>query len=245
MAINPTSGPPGSSAVVLGSGFPTSSPIDIYLDVPSQSQGVFGGTDRGGAFADPITIKAAPGQHRYCATSSGSQQAPSPEVTACAQFLVTAYQPTITAAPDTGPYGNTIGVAGTGFPAGETVVVYSDTPNSLSEPSAVVDGQGNFRVEAGFPHGEGSHNLCADTEGTPAGNQQYFAKACTLITVTASPTSAPQSLPTPTPTFQAIPIAARAALFPFPIWPIALATALVLAAGAGALVWLRRRRSMR
>ena len=125
--------------------------------------------------------------------------------------------PTITLSVGTGTVGTSINVTGSGFPPGEIVALYVDSPIrsvSSTPPGKTADSSGSFTdtfiwPDSGYdpnhridPTKPGVHQVCGDTEGNPNGPQPIAAKACAAFTVVApspSPSQAsggsPASLP--------------------------------------------------
>jgi hypothetical protein len=257
IVLSPTSGPPGSEVTVTGSGFPAGQ-LDLYLDLPSHPMGLFGSPDSNGAFVFVVTIYAPPGDHTICADSFGTPSSPTPQVTACDPFTVTAYQPVLTVTPASGPPHTGIVVTGSGFPPGELVALYIDSPNPfIGTPGPVADGQGNFSAAGGrMPGDAGPHSVCGDTGPPSTGlQQQFILKVCTAITVTGTSLPSPSPLPSfqaaspsppplppsPSSTITTTPAAAQVTSPAFPTGPVAVLVAVVIAIGAGLYIWIRRR----
>jgi hypothetical protein len=88
-------------------------------------------------------------------------------------------QATVTLSPNSGPPGTKVTIAGSGYPPGQLVDLYLDTPNLY--PSAQIDAQGHFLQEMFLPRTTvGNHLLCADAG---EGGQQYSVKACAPFSV--------------------------------------------------------------
>jgi hypothetical protein len=255
ITLNPSSGTPGTPVTVRGSGFPSSSRVDIYVDVPAQNLYLFASAEVSGLFAFVAPINASVGLHRVCANSYATSA--SPEVVACTQFLVTDFQPRIAVFPASGHYSERFTVAGSGFPRGELVALYWDAPvGFLDTPGPFADNQGGFGDQSMVAADlrAGIHNICADTGAAAGVNQPYAVKLCVSFTVLAdaspapvspgpvstvspSPVDAPSPDPSPAPIIDPTPIAASGPSFP---WPLASGIAAALALGLGYFIGTRR-----
>jgi hypothetical protein len=108
-----------------------------------------------------------------------------------------ASQPAIYVIPSFGHPGDRIAVSGSGWPPGEIVALYLDSPTVLlGDPGPRADAQGNIYWTLKFPRSTpGVHNLCGDT-AYPGSQQPIAAKACVQLELlataaTPSPTSSP------------------------------------------------------
>ena len=150
--------------------------------------------------------------------------------------------PVITLSIDSATPGTEITIAGSGFPAGEIVALYIDSPQPyLGQPGPVADASGSFKVLLKLPGKEydktgrvdpstpGQHQICGDT-GYPGSAQAVAVKACATLTVLA--------LPSPSPSPAATPQNSTSPQLPV---PAILAAFLVLAILAGALLFFTRR----
>ena len=121
-----------------------------------------------------------------------------------------AEQPSITLSATSGPVGAPVTITGAGFPAGEIVALYIDSPGPyLGLPGPVADAQGAFQLSTKMPgkgwdeSGKvnpakpGPHNICGDTTAYPGSSQPVAARACAqfLVVGPVSPQSAPQGAP--------------------------------------------------
>lgn len=239
ITLNPTSGPPDSQVLLTGKGFPPGETIDVYIDTQDTGLGLYP-VDSQGEFAISLLVATGPGPHQFCVD---------PPVL-CAQFTVTPFQPKLTVQPNAGPPGITFTITGSGFPAGEIVALYVDSPTQyLSTPGPLAESDGGFATAAVMRSVvAGPHDVCGDT-GAPAGKpQQYTVKACVSFTVTSlalpsqsSPSTVPP-LPSPAPSDPATVNAANVSPSR-PVLPIAGGIALlVIALGASAFFWMRRTR---
>lgn len=250
IALSHQSGPPGAQITVSGSGFPPGGTLDLYLDDPSHSLGLYGTAGPDGAFSFTPMIMSAPGAHRICVDSYGTPATSVPQVLACAAYTLTDFQPTLMLDPTEAPYSTSVKITGQGFPPNEIAALYADIPNPyLSTPGPIIDPLGQFSTPVVLQIAGGTHQICADT-GYPGSNQQFKAKACATFTVMApssiviGPTTAPVAGSSPSGGSVTAPTPAAATLrgnTGFPLWPPAGAVALAVVAGAGAFFWFRLR----
>jgi hypothetical protein len=149
--------------------------------------------------------------------------------------------PTITLSSTSGTPGTTVTVSGNGFPAGEIVALYIDSPNPYignPPPGPRADDQGAFQNTFTWPGGNydsshsvdptkpGPHQVCGDT-GYPGSQQPLSAKACAAFVAIAIPSpSPPTSYPGP------------GQLISVP--ELLVGFAILIAAAVGAVLWLRR-----
>jgi hypothetical protein len=171
IAINPTTGPKGSTVVVTGSGWVPGKVVTISLDsVAAQSVT----PDSTGAIAGTITIPidAAPGPHTITA-SDGSVGNSADAVT----FTVPGAA--ITVSPTSGAATTTVALSGTGFNAYFPITVsiggYTLTSQALS------DGLGAFTYTFNIPGLQPGAQVILATDGTHT--------ATTFFTITAAPVS--------------------------------------------------------
>jgi hypothetical protein len=169
------------------------------------------------------------------------------------------FHPSVTLSVRSGVPGTVLTITAIGFPPNQPVAEYIDVLNPdagtpqpifLSTPFHV-DAQGDLIQQISWPNNPlvitapGTYNVCIDT-GSQWAIAPYAAKACAPFTVegTASSTPAATPSPTPTPTIAPTPAAATTPR-PGPPVPALLAGAalLIVAAGAGALWYVRTGRS--
>jgi hypothetical protein len=137
-----------------------------------------------------------------------------------------------------GAPGTPITITGSGFPPGEVVALYIDSPGPyLFQPGPRADAQGGFEEAVIWPAknydttgrvdptSAGPHTVCGDT-GYPGSSQQSAIKACTEFVVR------PVSTPSPTPQ--------PARLFQAPMYGALALVGLVLLIGVGSFLWGRR-----
>jgi hypothetical protein len=153
-----------------------------------------------------------------------------------------AFNPTISLSVTSGTPGTLVTVRGTGFPPGEIVALYIDSPVPYvgnHPPGPVSDQQGSIvdtfkwpdqnydathRVD---PSLAGPHQVCGDT-GYPGGSQPVAAKACAEFHAVA--------LPSPSPTLQPAP--GQPASLP----ELLAGSAILIAIVVVTFLWMRRAR---
>jgi hypothetical protein len=135
LSLSQTSGSPGTSVAIVGSGFAPTETVTIHASrigsVPISTVV----TDASGSF----TVTARVPQHAYGAMDFFALGQTSGKLGA-ATFFVT---PGLTMNPGSGLPGGTIAAQGLGFGAGETVSVYWDSPRQLLG-TATANGEGSF-----------------------------------------------------------------------------------------------------
>ena len=179
LTLSPTSGPPGVSVTVTGSGFPADASVDILFDSSFRDSTTASPT---GTFTKSITIPtdASVGTHKIKA-SFGTSEIPE------ATFTVTSSTPTITLSPTSGPVGSSVMVAGSNFPVSTSITVKFGTATVTTIPSTVTSStSGTFSASFTIPSGAaaGSHTVTA-TGGTSTATATFTVGG----TVTISPTS--------------------------------------------------------
>jgi hypothetical protein len=246
-SVSPTSGPANSEFTLTGSGFPPNGAIDVYLDDRSHALNLYEAAYPNGTISIlGLRIMGSPGLHTLCAYSYSVQSRPVPEVTACASLGLTDFQPTITLYPSSGLSTTTVTVTGSGFPSGELVALYVNSPTKyLSTPGPRADQQGGFVFDvvlAGHLTTAGPQKICGDT-GYPGSTQQYATKACaTFVTASGVPTSTLGSGSVTSGSTASTPAAAVTTASGVPLWPIALGLVLaIIGIGASAFLRIRRR----
>lgn len=196
--LSQESGIVGTSLGVTGAGFPPSATFALYFDQPTafvvspaRVDQPGAQTDAQGNFALTITVPYLPfGPHQVCADTGYPGSVEGVQVKACAQFNVV---PTLRLSPIFGQPGSSFMVAGSGFPAGETVGFYADAPQSgtIVSSTTQVDASGFFTFEltwsATQPASPGWHDVCADTSFPKVG-QAILVMACAQFEVEAPPT---------------------------------------------------------
>ena len=113
-----------------------------------------------------------------------------------------------------GPPGTNVAMSGRGFPPGEIVAIYIDSPDPyLGQPGTVVKADGTFQFTfqwpgAGYdkshrvnPAAPGQHQVCADTSW-PGSTQTSQAKSCAIFIAQLGPSPTLSSSPTPAPVAQ-------------------------------------------
>ena len=149
--------------------------------------------------------------------------------------------PSLTLSVGTGAAGTPVTITGTGFPPGEIVALYIDSPGPyLDQPGPRADGQGGFSKAITWPDKTydashrvdptrgGTHTVCGDT-GYPGSSQTIVVKACAQFVVTATPS--PSASPAPSTALVGPPAAAVAVVF-----------AILLVLGAILIFLMRRAR---
>ncbi len=182
ITVSPTSGPPGSTATVTGTGFPpNTASISILFDLQLVNTT---SSDSTGAFSKKITISstATVGSHTISADYGG----PTPINT---QFTVTAPPPSITLTPSTGAAGTTVTVSGSNFGATKTITIKFDNSVIATNPPTVTSSNtGTFSsatITIPSTATAGNHTVSA-TDGTLTASGTF-----TVVTtaITLSPTS--------------------------------------------------------
>jgi hypothetical protein len=194
ISLSPTSGPPGTSITVTGSGFAASasgavwfdSDGDSVLDPGEPSASV--STGPLGTFTATLTVPTvAAGTYNIRAdVPSGGT------VEASATFTVLI--PSITVSPTSGPPGTSISVSGTNFIPGASGSVWFDLDGDsildAGEPSVSVtaSGTGTFTATLTVPTvAAGTYNIRADVPS--AGSVEASATFAVTFAITLSPTS--------------------------------------------------------
>ena len=105
-----------------------------------------------------------------------------------------------------GETGTKVSITGSGFPPGEIVALYIDSPNPYigsTPPGPRADEQGAFQDSFTWPAknydpthrldptSAGPHLVCGDTEALPGGPQEIAAKACAQFVVVTVPSASP------------------------------------------------------
>lgn len=195
-----------SPITIKGRGFEAKRLVVIYLDrrkphtpPPTDLNTSGSRTDPTGAFSIAIVVPPAQyGSHEICA-DSGS-------VVGCASFTI---KQSVTISKTSGLVGSQFELTGTGFPAGEVVAIYPDTPSQyFGTPGVESDSLGGFQYGIVWPTRNyltyaidpttaGPHFVCGDT-GYPGSNMTIQVRACAQFviqdlspTLTLSPTSGP------------------------------------------------------
>jgi hypothetical protein len=178
---------------------------------------------------------------------SGAALAPSPPSVLVALAADPSPSPTpgITLVVKSGVPSTPLVIVGSGFPPGEIVAIYIDSPGpylGFPPPGPRADAQGAFQQNLKWPGKNydvsgkvdptkaGPHNVCADTS-YPGSTQPIAAKACAPFQVQVVPTT-----PTPSPS----PVAVPASGYPLPI--VLGVFVILIVIGAGAVLWMRRSR---
>jgi hypothetical protein len=119
--------------------------------------------------------------------------------------------PTITLSPTAGTSGTRVTISGTGFPPGEVVALYIDSPIPFlgnPPPGSTANAQGGFSQTITWPDKNydpsgrikpaaiGIHNVCGSTT-YPGTTQTSNVQACAVFTVQSGPT--PSTSPSPSP----------------------------------------------
>ena len=196
ISLTPTSGPPGTSITVTGSGFNIGASGFVWFDIDND-----GVLDPGepfvsvtasatGTFTATLTVPIVPFQAAgYNIRADVPSGGP---IEASATFLVT---PAISLSPTSGPPGTTVTVSGSGFAASVSGVVWFDSNNNAAldpgEPSAsVTTGPlGTFTATLTVPTvAAGTYNIYADV---PSGGPVEASATFTVLipSITVSPTT--------------------------------------------------------
>ena len=123
------------------------------------------------------------------------------------------FSPMVSFSLDSGPLHSRLVMIGTGFPPGEEVDLYWDTPRNF--PGPLADEQGDFQDDneptgwSGWMPSQGTTQLCGDTGPASGITQQYVAKACSIpYVIEGTPQPVPAPPPAASPTVSAPPITA-------------------------------------
>jgi eukaryotic-like serine/threonine-protein kinase len=171
--LQPVSGPPGTSVIVTGSGFPAPDTVDLLFDdttVGTASPNALG------TFSANFTVPVVPGgDHTVTATGEASEQR------AQAPFAVV---PAIAGQPDSGFPLESVQVSGTGFGPNETVDLGFD---ATSVGSASSDDSGSISVPITIPEGAavGTHSIIATGEISGLSAQADFEVVSATISLGA------------------------------------------------------------
>ena len=182
MVASPSSGIPGTTVTVTGSGFITYATQWVHIFFSSvwiaaplvNAQGTFSAT-----FSIPsdATIGTA------LITVQHSSSAYSPAYQIAATFFTVTPQTTIVTSPSLASVGQTVTVIGTGFTAGMNVTITFD---AVSAGTATADVNGDFTTTFTVPESyRGSHTVKA----TDAANRFDTADFTTMQSITLTPTS--------------------------------------------------------
>lgn len=179
LTVSPTSGPPGTSVTVTGSGFPPGTFVDLLFDSSAQTNAT---ASSSGAFTKSMTIpsSATVGPHKIKASFGTSEIPETP-------FTVTSSTPTITLSPISGPPGSSVTVSGSNFPVSTSITVKFDSNTIATIPSTLTSStSGTFSASFTVPSGSspGSHTVTA-TGGTSTATATFTVGG----TVTISPTT--------------------------------------------------------
>jgi hypothetical protein len=183
IAVSPTSGPPGSTVTVTGSGFGGGETgIAITFDGNPVASGI--SANSLGNWSGTFTVPASPsGPHSVSAYGSVTMAGSLPGVT----FMV---NPTVVVSPTSRPPGSTVTVTGSGFGAGETGIAITFDGNPVASgisANSLGNWSGTFTVPASP---SGPHSVSAYGSFTLAGS----LPGVTFVvnpTIAVSPTSGP------------------------------------------------------
>ena len=161
VTVSPTSGPPGNSVTVTGSGFGAGETgITITFDGNPVASGI--SANSLGNWSGTFTVPASPsGSHSVSAYGSITLAGSLPGVT----FVV---NPTIAISPASGPPGSSVTVTGSGFGAGETGITITFDGNPVASgisANSLGNWSGTFTVPASAL---GSHSVRANGSITQA-----------------------------------------------------------------------------
>ena len=188
ITLSPTSGPPGSTVTVNGSGFPANT-ANIAVVFDSQFLAEVNANSNG-AFTVSVTIptSATVGSHTISA-NYGSGDLPK------ATFTVTSPQTSISLSPTSGTAGTSVTISGSNFGASKTITIKFDNNPITTSPSTVTTtSTGTFSATITIPNtaSAGSHIITATDNSSPAlSASATFTVGATTSGVTLSPTSGP------------------------------------------------------
>ncbi len=157
--LNPSSGAPGSSVAVSGSGYAAGEIVSVAWDTLS-NQLATATADGHGSFSASLTVpaNAAAGNHVVLAAGQNSH------FSQATTFTVNASANTggasISISPPSGPAGSQVAVSGSGFVAGEQVNL---TIDGASLTSVTSDSNSAFSLNVTLPSGlsNGAHTIAA------------------------------------------------------------------------------------
>ncbi len=170
-SVAPSLGPVGATVTAAGTGFSVTSTVGLVFDGVTVSKCATGSllTNSTGAFGCTFTVPAGTKGTTVTATDAGGQKSTS-------AFLVTT--PAIVVAPNQGPIGATLVLAGAGFSVSSKVGVVFDgvTISSCKLGSLTTGSAGLFACTFGVPSGTSGTTVTATDVGG--------AKATATFTVT-------------------------------------------------------------
>jgi hypothetical protein len=193
ISITPTSGPPGTSIIVVGINFKLGATVTIFFDLNSNGlldSGESVGTvtaSSSGAFSTTVSAPTLPSDTYNVRATDGVNTAP-PGVT----FTITS---AISLSPTSGPPGTTVTVSGSGFGAGDSGTVCFDSDDNgqcdVGEPSASVTASatGTFTATLIVPDvAADTYDILADV---PSGGSVEVSASFTVPypSITITPTS--------------------------------------------------------
>jgi hypothetical protein len=135
LSLSESTGSPGASVTVVGSGFAAGETVVIYASQLGSSPIGSAVTDATGSFT--ATVREP--QYPYGPNAFFGLGRSSGELGASSFFV----EPSLAAIPASGEPGSTVALEGAGFGAGETVSVYWNNPRTLVG-TAVANGEGSF-----------------------------------------------------------------------------------------------------
>ncbi len=179
ITLSLTSGAPGSTVTVTGSGFAKNTVTSILFDFAFVEETT---TNNSGAFTKSITIPttANGGSHKITANDGVSS--------VDATFTVSS-QTLIALTPTSGAIGTTVTVSGSNFGASKTITIRFDNDNVLTSPFSVVStNTGAFSATFKIPSAAlvGSHTVSA-MDGTLTSTGIFNVSGLSLVSI--SPTS--------------------------------------------------------
>jgi len=179
ISITPDQGPTGTKVTISGTGFRDDHDITITFDeeeVDTSPSAIT--SDENGSFTASFYVPT-------CLNRTPEVRASDGRYTADAEFTILA---SITLSPDSGSYGDTVTITGTGFRSNRVITMTFDDDGLITSPVSVrSDNTGCFEAEFEVPAStHGAHTVSASD-----GVNSDSASLTTLPSISLTPTSGP------------------------------------------------------
>jgi hypothetical protein len=192
-AASPATGAPGTAVTLTGANFLASHALTITFDGTPVTAVSGGTTSAAGAVAATINVPYQPaGAHTITVSDGTTSQSTA--------FTITPY---IAAAPQSGPTGTDVTIAGNGFGAVKSVTVYfnnQQVATTLSSTTGTIDNIHITIPNLNLPAGSYDIKVADSASNLGTAPFQLTVPVQPTPTETATPTPTETATPTPTPT---------------------------------------------